>query len=199
MRALLLPLVAAALPSVALAQSADVTIRDDERGMYRVEGAFVVDAPRTVVWEVLTDYEGIDEFVSSILRSEVTERRPDGLLLQQEAVGKLFLFSKSIHLLLEVREEPEHTIAFRDVSGRSFESYSGEWRIEDAGDAVRVSYALSAKPAFRQPPFVARRTMRDSVQRLLDEVRLEIESRRFRGCRASSRRAGSRSSGRPGP
>jgi hypothetical protein len=176
--ALSLALAVAVVQRAAEADPVDVAIRESEQGTYVVEGGFTVDAARPVVWAVLTDYEGIHDFVSSIRRSVVTERHPDHLLLLQEGVGRIFVFSKSIHVLLEVREDPERTIAFRDVCGKSFESYAGKWRIEDGDQGLRVSYTLRAKPAFRQPGFVTRKSMRDNVRRLLEEVRLEIESRR---------------------
>lgn len=171
-------LAVAVVQRAADADPVDVAIWESEQGIYVVEGGFTVDVPRPVVWGVLTDYEGIHDFVSSIRRSVVTERHPDHLLLLQEGVGRMFIFSKSIHVVLEVREDPERAIAFRDVCGRSFESYAGEWRIEDGDHGLRVSYTLRAKPAFRQPGFVTRKSMRENVRRLLEEVRLEIESRR---------------------
>ena len=73
-------------------------------GVYVVEGAFDVTAPRSMAWDVLTDYDGIDNFVSSMQRSVVRERHPDHVIVEQDGVGKLFVFSKRIHVVLEVRE-----------------------------------------------------------------------------------------------
>ncbi|MBI3292650.1 MAG: hypothetical protein HYZ73_07585 [Elusimicrobia bacterium] len=69
-----------------------VALSDVNHGAYRLEGHFVVEAPRHVVWEVLTDYDHIREFVSSIRTSQVKQRDKDWLLLEQDAVGRVLFF-----------------------------------------------------------------------------------------------------------
>ena len=48
---------------------------------YELAGSFAVDASTEAVWAVLTDYQDIPSFVSSMRSSRVLERRPDGSLL----------------------------------------------------------------------------------------------------------------------
>ena len=60
-----------------------------------------VPGPPYDVWRVLTDYEHISKFVSSLRKSTVKESTTDRLLLEQEALGKEFVFSKRIRVLLQ--------------------------------------------------------------------------------------------------
>jgi hypothetical protein len=152
-------------------------LHQDAGGLYQIEGSFRVQAPKGVVWRVLTDYDRLGEFVSSIRRSTVTARHTDHLILEQEGTGRVLLVTKSIHVRLVVREQVEAVIAFKDILGISFHDYAGTWRMSEADGLVTVSYALRARPAFRAPGFLARKTMRESVRDLLDEVRLEIVAR----------------------
>lgn len=126
---------------------------------------------------MLTDYDGIERFVSSMKESRVTRRDDDGILVDQMAVGRVFLFTRRIRTTLRVHEEPPGRIRFEDVLGRDFKSYRGEWRIEERRGAVELVYRLRARPSFSMPDFVMRGLFRATARDLLTEVRTEIERR----------------------
>src|SRR5687767_5698682 len=130
-----------------LAGGANTTVRENADGSYCIAGSFDVQAPQGVAWGVLKDYDHLRSFVTSMRRSSITARHPDHLVVEQEGSGKVLLMSKRIYVRLEVREQPEHHIAFRDVSGRSFHEYAGSWRVSAAGGRVEVFYELHARPA----------------------------------------------------
>ena len=170
------------LGAPALSANTPVSV-DVERGTdksYVVDAAFDVDAPATIAWEVLTDYEGIGRFVSSIRQSTVKQRSGGRLLLEQHGVGRAWIFSLPIHVVLEVREHDQRLLAFRDVCGKSFTTYEGAWEITTIGSVTRVTYRLKADPGGRQPAMLAKSTIGGSVRKLLDEVRQEILARAAR-------------------
>src|SRR5206468_1817132 len=77
---------ASALPAhasalAAQAHSVSVTVEDHE-GVYSVRGAFEAPVPAGVAWSVLTDYDHIGAFVTS-MRSSSIERREAERLLEQ--------------------------------------------------------------------------------------------------------------------
>lgn len=145
---------------------------------FEVVGRCAIDASREDAWRVLTDYDGIDRFVSSMRESRVTGRGDDYLLVEQIAVGRLFVFSRRLRTTLRVHEEPPGRIRFEDVLRRDFVSYRGEWQIqESAGFRTEIVYRVTACPAFSVPEFVARSLFRGTVGELLSEVRAEIERR----------------------
>ncbi len=146
-----------------------------------VEGRCVVHAPVSVVWEVLTDYDGIDGFVSSMRESRVSGRGENHVLVEQVAVGRLFLFRRRFHATLFVEETPQTRIRFEDVLGRDFESYRGEWRIEEQAGRVKILYQVGARPSFSVPDFVARGLFKRTAHELLSQVKAEIERRAERG------------------
>lgn len=160
------------------ARPADVTARVSRsvEGL-EVEGRFRVAAPHSVVWAVLTDYDGIHRFVSSMRESRVTARRDDEVMVEQVAVGRLLLFKRQLRATLRVHEEAPGCIRFEDVLHKDFERYQGEWRIEDHGPEVEVTYRLSARPAGSIPDFLARGMFARTVRQLLNELQREIENR----------------------
>lgn len=145
-----------------------------------VEGRFVVAAPSSVAWAVLTDYDGIDRFVSSMRESRV-ESRHDPLLVHQVAVGRLFMIQRRLRTTLRVEEEPPGRIRFEDVLHQDFERYRGEWRIESKGRELEIVYRLEAKPTLALPDLVARGMFERTVRGLLQEVGHEIRRRAAAG------------------
>lgn len=158
-------------------EDVSVSFHDTGDGSYRVEGRFTVEAPPALVWEVLTDYEGIEAFVSSMRRSRVRERKDGRVLLEQEAAAQVLFFSRTMRVLLDVVERPEEEILFKDLSGEDFEFYRGAWRIEPAEGGTEVRYELRAKRRFRAPEFLAKGVARKTSGTLLEEVLLEIHRR----------------------
>ena len=144
---------------------------------YQVQGTFEVSASSSTVWKVLTDYEGIPAFVSSMRVSRVRETRADGtVLVEQKATGGMFILTRTVTILLEIRREPQ-SLRFEDVGRESFWRYEGEWRTENVPNGARVSYRLIAQPDFMAPSMVMSRAMKHGARELLDQVRAEIVRR----------------------
>ncbi|HKY19866.1 MAG TPA: SRPBCC family protein [Vicinamibacterales bacterium] len=144
---------------------------------YVVDAAFDVNVPAPIAWEVLTDYEGIGLFVSSIRHSTIKEREPGRVLLEQHGVGRAWIISLPMHVVLDVREHGRRVLAFRDVCGKSFSTYEGAWELSTIAGGTRVTYRLKADPNGRQPAMLAKSAIRGSVRQLLDEVREEMLAR----------------------
>lgn len=161
-----------------IAGSASVPVTVDYRdGGYEVRGSFTTVARLDTVWEVLTDYEHIPSFVTAVKHSDV-ERRADGLVkVRQVASVGVFPLRRSARVTLDVREEAGVRIEFRDMLGKDFSLYSGEWSL--SGDSTRtvVAYALAATPRGMVPRWLGRSMMSRSASDLLSQVRAEIERR----------------------
>jgi hypothetical protein len=156
---------------------------------FEVESRTRVAVPLLVAWQVLSDYDGIGRFVSSIRESRVVARGRDSLVVEQVAVGRLFLFSRRMRARLAVVEESPKRIRFEDLSHRDFDVYRGEWRLEPAGDTTEIVYRVIAKPSFSIPDFVARGMFQRTVRDLVAEVAAEM--RRRAAATENSRQAGS--------
>ena len=142
-------------------------------GVYRVTAAFAVsEAPHDVI-TVLTDYARIPEFMPDVQSSKVLERTASGAVVEQVAVSKFMLFSKRVHLVLDVREDAG-SIRFKDRCGRSFAEYEGEWIISEHDSVTVVDYRLTARPSFEVPAFVLKRLLKRDAAQLIDRLRAEI-------------------------
>src|SRR5262245_11907362 len=170
---------AAAAVAEAAAEDADGVVVHVTRGAsgLEVDARCVVRAPASIAWAVLTDYDGIDRFVSSMRESRIAGRGDHHVLVEQVAVSRLLLFRRRFHATLFVEEVPPTTIRFEDVLGRDFESYRGEWRIEEQPDGATIVYRVAAQPHTSVPDFLARGLFRRTARDLLAQVRAEIERR----------------------
>jgi carbon monoxide dehydrogenase subunit G len=154
-----------------------VDVENGAGSTYVVDAAFDVNVPASLAWEVLTDYEGIGRFVSSIRQSTIKRREAGRVLLEQHGVGRAWIVSLPMHVVLDVREQDQRMLVFRDVCGKSFTTYEGTWTLTTLGSGTRVTYRLTADPNGRQPAMLARSAIKGSVRKLLDEVRHEILAR----------------------
>jgi len=153
----------------------ELTVRVD-RGIYSVTARFAVPQTPSAAFAVLTDYERIPRFMPGIETSVVLERGADRVLIEQEAVSHLMLFSKRVHLVLEIVEGHD-TLRFRDRSGQSFARYEGQWRLCDENGGTSIWYELTAQPAFTVPGFLLMRLLKRDSAQMIDSLRREIDSR----------------------
>ena len=152
-----------------------VSVRED-RGVYSVAARFEIPQSAAQALAVLSDYERIPRFMPEIRTSVVLSRTAGRILVEQEAISRFMMFSKKVHLLLEVTQD-DSSLRFVDRCGKSFTTYEGAWRTTTAAGRTTVLYELRAQPAFDVPEFILKRLLkRDSVQ-MIDRLQREIAAR----------------------
>ena len=152
-----------------------ISVRE-KNGTFEVAATFAVSRSASVVAAVLTDYVRIPHYMPEVRSSQLIERRDDRAVIEQEAVAKFLMFSKRVHLVLEVEEAPL-TIAFKDRCGQSFERYEGAWSMAEKGAETRVSYRLTAKPVFDVPGWLLSRLLKRDAIEMIERLRAEIAAR----------------------
>jgi hypothetical protein len=71
--------------------------------------------------------------------------------------ARFLMFSKRIHLVLEVAEEPT-SIRFRDRCGASFAQYEGLWQVHDQEKGAAITYELAANDFRPEEPSMTANT-----------------------------------------
>lgn len=156
-------------------RQAEVCVRE-QAGVYSVSAEFSVPQPTSAALAVLTDYEQIPRFMPGVTTSIVRERSADRVVIEQEAVSRMMIFSKRVYLFLEIHEEA-NTLRFRDSSGRSFSLYEGTWRLSQRDGQTAIRYDLRAKPKFDVPGFLLKRLLRRDAKMMIERLRQEIAVR----------------------
>ena len=149
---------------------------NEDRGVYLVSARFDVPQPVAQAVAVLQDYEGIPRFMPEVKTSVVRERGERRVVVEQEAVSRMMMFSRRIHLLLDIHES-DGALRFRDTSGRSFKRYEGAWRLAGRGGRTEITYELLAQPSFEVPEFILKRLLRRNAGQMIEQLRREIAAR----------------------
>ena len=145
-------------------------------GIYSVRARFEIPQTASIALAVLADYEQIPRFMPDVRKSVILERGANRLLVEQEAVSQFMLFSKRIHLLLEVVEDG-NAIRFTDQSRRSFDSYEGSWSAEPRNGGTTITYELTARPGFQVPEFILKKLLKRDSGTMISRLRQEFAAR----------------------
>lgn len=153
----------------------DISVHEED-GVYRVEARFAVPQPGSLAFAVLTDYEQIPRFMPDVRTSTVLERGNDRVVVEQEAIARFTMFSRRVHLVLEVQEEAT-ALRFRDRCGKSFTRYEGSWQITEQDGGAAIVYQLNAKPSFYVPKVLLTRLLKRDARLMIERLQAEIAAR----------------------
>ena len=104
------------------------------------------------------------------------ERGAGWAVVEQDAESRLMMFSKRIHLVLQIEERPEALI-FRDRCGQTFARYDGAWRLSSEDGHTVITYELTAEPSFDVPGVILKRILRRNSGRMIASLQQEIAAR----------------------
>jgi len=137
-------------------QGVDIHLRklDTSRDLHRrVVSSLRIGAPVEAVWNVLTDYERLPEFIPNLEKSELFDRlpgAPEGYYRIRQVVSKIQTYMQlQADSVLDVVERPFREIQFRQVSG-FVKHLQGKWVLEPIesewgeGDTL-LTYALEIR------------------------------------------------------
>jgi hypothetical protein len=146
-----------------------------EDGRYNFDGSFSIKADMDVVWDVLTDYNHVSNFISN-MHSRIKKRDGNDLMVDQDAGGGFLFIQEHLRATLDIHEEPLQSISFNDVSHKAFELYSGVWHLQTdpATGEVKVTYHLQATRSKATPDFLNSDLFSGSLGDLLNETKRQI-------------------------
>ncbi|KAJ6775094.1 hypothetical protein OIU79_018304 [Salix purpurea] len=102
-------------------------------GVHRcVFASITVKAPVREVWNVLTAYESLPEFVPNLAISKILSRENNKVRILQEGCKGLLYMVLHARVVLDLCEHLEQEISFEQVEG-DFNSFQGKWILEQLG------------------------------------------------------------------
>jgi carbon monoxide dehydrogenase subunit G len=133
-------------------------------------------APLELIWQTLTDYPRLAEFIPGMRRSRVIERRgPVAVVEQHGEAGFLFL-SFPIEVTLASTERPPHLLEVSLVRG-NLKRLEGAYRIEPQGDGRHRLTWTGIVEAQSMPPLLGELVMRANIADQFRGMVREIERR----------------------
>ncbi len=153
---------------------------------YSFIGDFTIDADPAVIWEVLTDYAHIQNFVADF-QLKVLKQEENYFLLQQ-TLGEGFLFIRfDVHATLEVHEQPWESIFVEDVSHKEFARFQNVWALQPdaSGAGTKVTFMMDTVRNKHTPWYITPDVFRLGLKNFLKQYRYEIERRAAKALKAS--------------
>jgi len=164
----------------------DVSIEAERRGdSVEIHARARIAAPPALVWEVLTDYERLPNFIPGIAKSVVRQRQGNKLMLEQTGEARFLLFSFPIDVRYEVIESPPDWVSSRAVSG-NLRRMNGRYDLQpgavsasarDTRGMMLLRYEGAIEPNFELPPLIGLVALRSMVERQFTAMVAEIERR----------------------
>ena len=122
------------------------------------------------VWQVLTDYEALADFIPNLSKSQRLEHPTGGIRLEQIGTQRLLRFNFSARVVLDLEEKYPDEITFNLVEG-DLKDFSGSWRLQPDCQSEQVVTNL-----FYTVCVLPKRTMPISIieRRLSNDLRLNL-------------------------
>ena len=164
----------------------DVT---QDAGGYRIDASADVDADQALVWDTLTDYERLPQFVPGIRRVRVLESHEEAgrrhLLIEQAGELRFLFFARRVAVLLEVEQQPQSRVEARalplppggDSDGSSLHEFEGTYTLVPIPGGVRLGYRARFAPEFTLPPIFGTLAVRRTMQAQFEAMLAEIDRR----------------------
>ena len=157
------------------AESLAVSV-DREGALLRVHATLGADASAQLCYEVLADFDHIEQFIPGMRTSDVISAAGEPIRLHQVGEATAGPFSFDIDVTLAVTERPPTRIEFHRIAG-NLERMTGGWEVEGDASHCSIVYRADIDPAFWVPPLIGPRLMRNQVETQMRGLLHEIARR----------------------
>ncbi|MEA5596208.1 SRPBCC family protein [Rivularia sp. UHCC 0363] len=134
--------------------------------------------PVETVWQVLTDYQALSEFIPSLASSRKLEHPDGGIRLEQIGSQRLLRLNFSARVVLDLEESFPDAINFQMVEG-DFKDFSGSWRLNscvlDSKTGTMLCYTVKVWPKLTMPIRIIEPRLSQDMQSNLLAVRQRVE------------------------
>jgi hypothetical protein len=138
-----------------------------------------IRAPYALIWQTLTDYDHLAEFIPGMVKSHVVGRRGGAAIVEQTGKAAILLFSYPIEVVVESLEQPPDFIGIRVIKG-NLKQLDGGYRLEkiaDKHDVFVLHWSGFIEPSLPVPLFITVPLMRANISDQFRGMVAEIERR----------------------
>jgi ribosome-associated toxin RatA of RatAB toxin-antitoxin module len=135
--------------------------------------------PLSVIWDTLTDYDHLAEFIPGMKMSRVLQRRGDTVIVEQVGEAKFLVFQYPINVVVQSDEYYPMRIGVHVLSG-NLRQLAGAYRIEaisGARDQFVLHWRGIIEPDIPLPLFITAPGLRETVAEQFVGMVREIERR----------------------
>jgi hypothetical protein len=152
----------------------DIVVRVQKSGQnIAVDVDCPVDAPSWVVWEVLTDYDHMAQFISNLEFSGVEDRVDNVLRVHQKGKASRGPMTLTFDNVREIELVPYGEIRSRLISG-DLKASEFTTRIVEVAARIHIVNSGRYTPNMWVPPFIGPALIQAETQKHFGEIRTEI-------------------------
>jgi ribosome-associated toxin RatA of RatAB toxin-antitoxin module len=144
----------------------------------RIEATIHLAHPVERVWQVLTDYEKLADFIPNLSKSSRIPHPDGGIRLEQIGVQNLRIVTFSARVVLDMAEEFQSAIRFHMVEG-DFKAFSGAWLLQpmpaNESGGTRLTYCLEVWPKPAIPVIAIEQRLRKDLPANLKAIRNHLD------------------------
>ena len=144
-----------------------------------IKARATIKAPYALIWQTLTDYDHLSEFIPGMMTSHVVERRGSAAIVEQTGKAGFLFFTYPIEVVVESPEEPPAFIGIRVLKG-NLKQLDGGYRIEKTSykdDEFVLRWSGMIEPSISLPLFITVPLMRANISDQFRAMVKEIERR----------------------
>lgn len=164
---------------VAQLQAVEVQTKTIAERQRQITAKIQIPNPVEQVWQVLTNYEALAEFIPNLAKSRRLEHPKGGIRLEQVGTQRLLRFNFSARVVLDLEEKFPHEINFHMVEG-DFKAYSGNWRLEAYSlsnqQLTNLCYKVYVWPKRTMPVAILERRLSSDLRLNLLAIRQRVNN-----------------------
>jgi ribosome-associated toxin RatA of RatAB toxin-antitoxin module len=144
-----------------------------------IKARATIKAPYALIWQTLTDYDHLSEFIPGMVKSHVIERRGSAAIVEETGEAGFLFFTYPIEVVVESLEEPPAFIGIRVLKG-NLKQLDGGYRIEKTSykdDEFVLRWSGIIEPSISLPLFITVPLMRANISDQFRGMVKEIERR----------------------
>lgn len=154
----------------------EVKVQIDGEDVF-VDVNFTVSAPAKLVWEVLTDFDHMSNFIVNLQTSKVIDKTDNGLHVFQKGIAKYGLISFPFESVREIHLFSFNKIQTHMMSG-NIKKLEGVTQLITEGEQTRIIYHADTIPGVWIPPVVGKVFIEHETREQFQESRDEIMRRK---------------------
>jgi carbon monoxide dehydrogenase subunit G len=159
------------------AAATDMQINFERDGdLVKIDGHLMLPYSPKLVWEVLTDYEHMHEYVPDMTSSRIIKQEAGKLQVEQKGRTGIGPFKFKFDIVREVEMLPVNELKSVLISG-NFKSMRTETKLIPDGDGTRLDYYADMEPNFWVPPLIGSVMMKRQVRRQFEAFVEELARR----------------------
>ncbi len=131
------------------------------------------------IWQVLTDYEALADFIPNLSTSQRLEHPTGGIRLEQVGTQRLLSLNFSARVVLDLEEKFPHEINFNLVEG-DLKAFSGSWRLQPNNRSqqavTNLFYTVCVLPKRTMPVSIIERRLSNDLRLNLLAIRQRVNN-----------------------